>query len=72
MSNVSGYDKWLTFAAVGLLAFGTVLVYAATKNWFASQHLDPQYYLKRHVVNILIGLAMAYGITLIDLSLIHI
>lgn len=71
MRNVAGYDRWLTFAAVGLLGFGTVLVYAATKNWFASQHLDPQYYLKRHIINILIGLAMAYGTTLIDYRLLR-
>lgn len=69
--NVSGYDRWLTFAAVGLLAFGTVLVYAATKSWFTSQHLDPQYYLKRHIINILIGLAMGYGTTLIDYRLLR-
>ncbi len=69
--NISGYDLWLTFAAVGLLAFGTVLVYAATKSWFASQHLDPQYYLKRHVINIFIGLAMAYGVTLVDYRLLR-
>jgi len=71
MRNVAGYDRWLTFAAVGLLAFGTVLVYAATKSWFTSQHLDPQYYLKRHVINIFIGLAMAYGTTLIDYRLLR-
>ena len=71
MRNVSGYDRWLTFAAVGLLGFGTVLVYAATKSWFTSQHLDPQYYLKRHIINILIGLAMAYGTTLIDYRLLR-
>ena len=67
--NVSGYDRWLTFSVVALLAFGTVLVYAATKNWFATQHLDPQYYLKRHVINIVIGLVLAYGTTLIDYRL---
>ena len=71
MRNISGYDRWLALAAFGLLAFGTVLVYAATKSWFASQHLDPQYYLKRHVINICIGLAMAYGITLIDYRLLR-
>jgi rod shape determining protein RodA len=69
--SVSGYDRWLTFAAAGLLIFGTILVYAATKNWFASQHLDPQYYLKRHIINIFIGLAMAYGITMIDYRLLR-
>ena len=71
MGNVSGYDKWLTFATLALLFFGTVLVWAATKNWFASQHLDPQYYLKRHLINMAIGLVMAYGITLIDYRLLR-
>ena len=71
MRNVSGYDRWLTFSVVALLAFGTVLVYAATKNWFATQHLDPQYYLKRHVINIVIGLVLAYGTTLIDYRLLR-
>ena len=71
MRNVSGYDRWLTFATIGLLAFGSILVWAATKNWFASQHLDPQYYLKRHVINILIGGAMAYATTLIDYRLLR-
>ena len=69
--NVSGYDRWLTFSVVVLLAFGSVLVYAATKNWYASQHLDPQYYLKRHLINIFIGLVMAYGTTLIDYRLLR-
>ncbi len=71
MRNVSGYDRWLTFATIGLLAFGSILVWAATKNWFASQHLDPQYYLKRHFINILIGGAMAYATTLIDYRLLR-
>ena len=71
IGNVSGYDRWLTFATLALLAFGTILVYAATRNWFAAQHLDPQYYLKRHVINIVIGLVMAYGTTLIDYRLLR-
>ncbi len=69
--NVSRYDRWLTFATFALLSFGTVLVYAATKNWFAAQHLDPQYYLKRHIINIVIGLALAYGTTLVDYRLLR-
>jgi len=71
LRSVSGYDRWLTFAVAGLLMFGTLLVWAATRNWFASQHLDPQYYLKRHVINILIGLAMSYATTLIDYRLLR-
>ncbi len=64
--NFSGYDKWLNISVAAMLIVGTVLVYAATKNWFAQQHLDPQYYLKRHILNIFIGGLLAYGTTLID------
>ena len=64
--NFSGYDKWLNISVAAMLVIGTVLVYAATKNWFAQQHLDPQYYLKRHILNVFIGGLLAYGTTLID------
>jgi rod shape determining protein RodA len=43
-----------------------VLVYAATRNWFAAAGEDPQYYLKRHGINVVIGIALAMGITFID------
>jgi rod shape determining protein RodA len=69
--NVSGFDRPLTFAVAGLSIFGTILVWAATRSWFASQHLDPQYYLKRHIINLAIGAALAYGTTLIDYRLIR-
>jgi len=64
--NFSGYDKWLNISVAAMLIIGTVLVYAATKNWFAQQHLDPQYYLKRHILNVFIGGLLAYATTLID------
>jgi rod shape determining protein RodA len=54
-----------------LLGLGTLLVYAATRDWFASNGLDPQYYLKRHVINILIGALLAWTVTLIDYRLIR-
>ena len=69
--NLAGFDKWLSLAAVSLLIVGTLLVWAATKSWFASQGLDPQYYLKRHILNIVIGLLLAYGTTLIDYRLLR-
>lgn len=69
--SISGYDRWLTISVVAMLFIGTLLVYAATKNWFASQGLDPQYYLKRHILNIIIGSLLAYGTTLIDYRLIR-
>lgn len=61
-----GFDPILTLA-VGLLLFiGTLLVYAATRDWYAANGLDPEYYLKRHVINILIGILLAWGTTVID------
>jgi len=61
-----GFDPILTIA-VGLLLFiGTLLVYAATRDWYAANGLDPQYYLKRHVINIVIGILLAWGTTVID------
>ena len=61
-----GFDPILT-VAVGLLLFiGTLLVYAATRDWYAANGLDPQYYLKRHVINIIIGILLAWGTTVID------
>jgi rod shape determining protein RodA len=69
--NFVGFDRLLTLSVAALLVMGTLLVYAATKSWFEAQGLDPQYYLKRHVINILIGGLLAYGTTLIDYRLLR-
>ena len=70
-NNIAGYDKQLNFAVGALLLIGTLLVWAATRQWFASQGLDPQYYVKRHLLNIIIGLLLSYGTTLIDYRLLR-
>ncbi len=70
-SLVHGFDPVLT-AVVGLLLFvGTLLVWAATRDWYTRNGLDGQYYLKRHIINILIGLVLAYGVTVIDYRLLR-
>ena len=69
--NLTGFDPLLTLSVVALLLTGTLLVWAATRSWFASQGLDPQYYLKRHLINIIIGALLAYGTTLIDYRLLR-
>ena len=43
-SLVAGFDPILTGAIVLLLAIGTALVYAATRDWYAANNLDPEYY----------------------------
>ncbi|MFZ4108378.1 MAG: rod shape-determining protein RodA [Candidatus Planktophila sp.] len=66
-----GFDPVLTAAVGLLLLIGTLLVYAATRDWYARNGLDPQYYLKRHVINIAIGALLAYGTTVIDYRLLR-
>ena len=66
-----GFDPVLTVAVALLLIIGTLLVYAATRDWYARNGLDPQYYLKRHVINIAIGVLLAYGTTVIDYRLLR-
>jgi len=70
-SLVHGFDPVLT-TVVGLLLFvGTLLVWAATRAWYIRNGLDGQHYLKRHIINILIGLVLAYGVTVIDYRLLR-
>ncbi|MBM3731495.1 MAG: rod shape-determining protein RodA [Actinobacteria bacterium] len=69
--NSGKFDNILNFAVIGLLAIGTLLVYAGTREWFRSYGLDPEYYLKRHSINIVIGVLLAYGTTLIDYRLLR-
>ena len=54
-TNFGSFDKLLNFAVGGLLLIGTLLVYAGTREWFRSYGLDPEYYFKRHTLNIVIG-----------------
>jgi len=70
-SLTRGFDPILSAAVVGLLIMGTLLVYSATKAWYASAGLDPQYYLKRHIINIAIGITLALGTTVIDYRLLR-
>lgn len=67
----AGSDRIMNIAVLLLLFMGVILVYAATRDWFASNNLDPQYYLKRQLVNVIIGIALAYGTTLIDYRLLR-
>jgi rod shape determining protein RodA len=70
-SAFTGFDPVLTIAVAILLFIGTLLVYAATRDWYAANGLDPQYYLKRHVINIAIGIMLAWGTTVIDYRLLR-
>lgn len=67
----TGSDRIMNSAVFLLLFLGVILVYAATRDWFASNGLDPEYYLKRQLINVIIGIALAYGTTLIDYRLLR-
>jgi rod shape determining protein RodA len=64
-------DGVLLVAVALLLIIGTLLVWSATRQWYASAGLDPNYYLKRHLLNIFIGLILALGAALIDYRLLR-
>lgn len=70
-SATRGFDPILTGAVALLLLIGTLLVYAATKSWYTGMGLDPQYYLKRHIINIIIGALLAFSTTIIDYRLLR-
>ena len=70
-SLLHGWDPVLTAVVSLLLIIGTLLVWAATRDWYIRNGLDGQYYLKRHIINIMIGLVLAYGTTVIDYRLLR-
>ena len=56
---------WMLFvSALGLSLFGAVLVYSATRSFSAGQ--DPQAYLKKHLLNLAIGLVLGLMTMLFD------
>ena len=65
------FDPLLTVAVALLILLGVALVYAATRDWLSGAGRDPQYYLKRQLINVIIGIALAYGATLIDYRLLR-
>ena len=70
-SPIAGFDRVLTISVALLLVIGTLLVYSATRQWYAANGLDPQYYLKRHVINIAIGAVLAWAVTVVDYRLLR-
>ncbi len=58
---------WVLLLAVLVLALaGALLVWSATRDYNLARHLDPQAYLKRHLLNLGIGVVLAAGVSLVD------
>jgi rod shape determining protein RodA len=58
---------WMLIAVVtGLSAIGTLLVWSATQPGLIVAGEDPRTYLKKQLLNVMIGLALMFGISLAD------
>jgi rod shape determining protein RodA len=64
-------DLVLVGAVLLLLIIGAFLVSAGTRNWYAAAGLDPNYYLKRHLINIFVGLVLGIATMLFDYRLLR-
>ncbi len=59
-------DMALVGSLLALLAFGAVMVYSASATKLAQEGSDPQFFLKRQLVGITIGIAIMLVILLVD------
>jgi len=58
---------WALFAsAVALAVFGAVMVWSATRGRTALTGGDPEYFLKRHVLNTVVGVVLGGVVTALD------
>jgi rod shape determining protein RodA len=65
-SPLRNLDWWLVVAVTALIGMGALLVWSATKQRMLNAGLDPQAFLKRHVINAVIGLALGSAAALVD------
>jgi rod shape determining protein RodA len=63
---VRRFDWPLFGAAVALSLFGAVMVWSATRARTELTGGDPQYFLKRHVLNLLVGVVLAVVVSALD------
>jgi rod shape determining protein RodA len=64
-------DWVLALAVASLVGLGSLLVWSATRQRMLDSDLDPQTFLKRHLINALIGLAIASVAALVDYRSLH-
>ncbi len=59
-------DWILVVVVLGLSAIGTVLVWSATEPSLAAAGADPRTYLKKQLLNVVLGLCLMIGVSFID------
>lgn len=55
----AGYDQWLLLATLALISVGIVMVASASVSIAAVNYGDPLFFIKRHLVYVLLGLGVA-------------
>lgn len=55
----AGYDQWLLLSMLALLSIGIVIVASASVSIAAVTYGDPLYFIKRHLVYVVLGLLVA-------------
>jgi rod shape determining protein RodA len=65
-SMLRRFDWALTAAVLGLSLLGTLLVWSATEHGLRASGADPQTYLKKQLLNIVIGLILMTAVSRLD------
>src|SRR3954452_13886984 len=65
-SRLPRFDWTLPGAAVALSVYGAVLVWSATRGRTGLTGGDPQFFLKRHLLNLVIGLLLMAGTSVLS------
>lgn len=63
---LAGYDWLLIAPALALSVIGAFLVWSASRSALLDQGEDPQYYFRRHLLNLAIALVIAFAISRIS------
>ena len=69
--EAGGTDWWLVGTALVLASIGALLVWSATRSTQLAAHRDPQAYLYRHVLNMIIGGALLFTASRVDARLLR-
>src|SRR5580692_1877040 len=59
-------DWILVVVVLGLTAIGTLLIWSATQHGMLAAGQDPRTYLKKQLLNVVIGLVLIIGVSLVD------
>ena len=59
-------DVSLLWGLIALGVTGVIMIYSATRQALISAGYNPHYYLERQALYVVIGIAVMYGISLVD------